>query len=65
MEILINGKYHKCSQAVGEEIIWINSKAETAKRLAVKLQDLQDDMNTSIRAYQSQIDNLIEKIKNL
>jgi len=63
--VVIEGREYKCSNRVAEEIAWMDSQVKTAKELARQITDLQDDMDTSVRSYQSQINNLLEQIKRL
>jgi len=63
--IVIEGKDYKCSKRVAEEILWMDSQVKTAKELARQIEDLQDEMGTSIRNYQDKISNLIWQIKKL
>lgn len=63
--IVIEGKDYKCSKRVAEEILWMDSQVKTAKELARQIEDLQDEMNSSIRNYQDKISNLIWQIKKL
>ena len=62
--IVIEGKDYKCSKRVAEEISWTYLQVKATKKLVERIEDLQDEMDTSVRAYQSQINNLIEQIKN-
>ena len=63
--IVIEGKDYKYSKRVAEEISWTHLQVKAAKKLAERIEDLQVEMDTSVRAYQSQINNLIEQIKKL
>jgi hypothetical protein len=63
--IVIEGKDYKCSKRVAEEILWMDSQVKTAKELARQIEDLQDEMDTSVRNYQDKISNLIWQIKKL
>ena len=45
---------------MAEEISLTHLQVKAAKKLAERIEDLQDEMDTSVRAYQSQINNLIE-----
>ena len=63
--IVIEGKDYKCSKRVAEEILWMDSQVKTAKELARQIEDLQDELDTQVAIYQSQIDDLIQQIKNL
>lgn len=63
--ITIEGKDYKCSKRVAEEILWMDSQVKATKELVRKIEDLQDEMDTSVRSYQNKIDNLIGQIKNL
>ena len=55
--IVIEGKDYKRSKRVAEEISWTHLQVKAAKKLAERIEDLQDEMDTSVRAYQSQINN--------
>jgi flagellar hook-associated protein FlgK len=63
--IVIEGKDYKCSKRVSEEILWMDSQVKTAKELARQIEDLQDELDTQVSIYQSQINNLIQQLKRL
>lgn len=63
--VVINGKDYKCSNRVAEEISWLDNQLKTAKILADKIADLQDEFDTSYREYQDKIEDLVEQIKGL
>jgi flagellar hook-associated protein FlgK len=63
--IVIEGKDYKCSKRVHEEILWMDSQVKTAKELARQIEDLQDELDTQVAIYQSQINNLLQQLKRL
>ena len=49
--IVIEGKDYKRSKRVAEEISWTHLQVKAAKKLAERIEDLQDEMDNIIRWY--------------
>ena len=63
--VIIEGREHKCSKRVAEEIAWIDNKVKAAKRLAKMIEDEQDEFDTKFLAYQNKINDLVQQLKRL
>lgn len=63
--IVIEGKDYKCSKRVAEEIVSMDIRVKSAKELVKRIEDLQDDMDTSVMNYQNKINKLLQQIKTL
>lgn len=64
-KIVIEGKEYVCSEIVKQEIEWQDSRIETAIELAQKIEDKQDEIDDFVRKKQSEIQQLINQLKNI
>ena len=64
-KVSIEGKEHTCSQIVKEEIEWLDSRIETAIKIAKMIEDKQDEINEFTNKKQSEIQDLLEQLKTI
>lgn len=64
-KVTIDGKEHTCSQKVKEEIEWQYVKIKTAIRLAKMIEDKQEEIDNFTMKKQSEIQELLNQLKNL
>jgi len=60
-KIIIEGKGHTCSQRVKEEIEWQDIRIATAIKLAKMIEDKQEE----IEEFKSEIQELLNQIKQI
>jgi hypothetical protein len=63
--IVIEGKEHKCSEIVKQEIEWQDIRISTAVKIAKMIEYKQDEIDEFTIAKQSEIQELINQLKNI
>lgn len=63
--IIIEGKEFKCSKRVAEEINWLDIRLRSVKSIVSQIEDLQDELDTTVMNYQHSINKLLSELKNL
>lgn len=64
-KIVIEGKEYTCSKIVKQEIEWQDVRIATAIKIAKMIEDKQEEIEEFTRTKQSEIQDLINQLKNL
>jgi hypothetical protein len=64
-KIVIEGKEYSCSKIVKQEIEWQDVRISTAIKIAKLIEDKQDEIDEFTRQKQSEIQELINQLKNI
>lgn len=64
-KITIEGKKHTCSEIVKQEIEWQDVRISTAIKLAKMIEDKQEEIDEFTIKKQTEIQELLNQLKNL
>lgn len=64
-KIAIEGREYTCSNIVKQEIEWLDTRIETAIRLAKMIEEKQDEIDAFTLKKQTEIQELINQLKEI
>jgi len=64
-KIVIEGKEYSCSKIIKQEIEWQDIRISTSIKIAKLIEDKQDEINEFTRQKHSEIQELINELKNI